>query len=446
MKKRSLIESLTRREFLAGASGLATLAALERRGEAATSARSATTKNTARAAILVNLQGAPSHLDTFDVKDAPWNPGDLNLQPGPGGIVLSRTLFPGLLKLSSDLLLVRSIQSWEAAHERGQFYVQTAHPANPAFVAETPNIGSVVALEKGGSGPLPAFLSLNGTPDQGAKFLGGTREPMAAPANPGGLTTLQHSYFGNASQSRFENRYKLLQELDRNLRTNPYDQSMANHAVYYDSAKNLMYRQEIIDIFRFSDVDNQRYGNTNFGRACIVARNAIQAKSGTVFITINLGGWDMHQNMFDRAYQPNMYVNCAMLDTGVSNLATDLMSSGDLSQTVILMLGEFGRTPGALNARGGRDHHKDAMAMAMLGGGIRGGRVLGATDSEGARIVDYGWSQNRPIYMEDIAATLYSALGIDWTKNIVDTPSGRRFEYVERAGTGLFTAVNEVFG
>jgi hypothetical protein len=86
------------------------------------------------------------------------------------------------------------------------------------------------------------------------------------------------------------------------------------------------------------------------------------------------------------------------------------------------------------------------MAMAMLGGGVRGGRVLGATDSDGARIVDYGWSQNRPIYMEDIAATLYSALGIDWTKNIVDTPSGRRFEYVERAGTGLFTAVNEVFG
>ena len=446
MKNRPDLFHLTRRELLAGATGLGVLNTLQKRGYAAVSQANAVTKNSARAVILINLQGAPSHIDTFDVKDAGWNPSDLNIQQGPGGIALSQTLFPNLLSMSNDLLLLRNTQSWEAVHERGQFYLQTAHPANPAFLAESPNIGSVIALEKAGQGPLPPFLALNGNPDQGAKFLGGLREPFSAPASASGLSTLQHPYYGNQSQAHFESRYKLLLDLDSGLRNNSYDLLMANHASYYSSAKTLMYNQQIIDVFQFNDTDNQRYGNTNFGRACIVARNAIRSKAGTVFIQINLGGWDMHQNMWNRAYTPNMYDMCSQLDGGVGHLATDLRSSGDLNNTLILMLGEFGRSPGELNVSGGRDHHKDAMSVAMLGGGVKGGRVLGATDPTGAAIVDYGWSQNRPVFIEDITATLYSALGIDWTKGITDTPSGRKYEYVQGSSDSQFTAINEVFG
>jgi hypothetical protein len=448
MRSRPDIGAFTRRQWLAGATGLGALAALQQRGDAAISSRAVQTRATARAAILINLQGAPSQLDTFDVKDASWNAPDVDIQPGAGRIALSRTLFPGLLRQSSDLLLMRSVKSWEAVHERGQFYLQTAHPANPAFLAESPNIGSVVGLERGGAGLLPPFLSLNGSPDQGAKFLGGKVEPMAAPANAGGLNTLQHNFFGTAAQSqaRFESQYKLLQDLDGALRENAPDLSMSNHADFYTAAKGLMYQQSIISIFQFTENDNQRYGNSNFGRACIVARNAVQAKAGTAYININHGSWDMHQNMFDRAYRPNMYQMCAELDTGVSNLVSDLKASGALGETLIVMLGEFGRTPGVLNPRGGRDHHKDSMAVAMLGGGVRGGRVIGATDAEGDRIVEYGWSQNREIRMEDIAATIYSALGVDWTKSITDTPSGRKFEYVPFGQEGLYTPINEVFG
>lgn len=448
MRSRPDIRAFTRRQWLAGATCLGTLAALQRRGDAEVSSGNAQPRGTARAVILVNLQGAPSHIDTFDVKDAGWNPADASLQPGSGNLVLSRTLFPGLLRQSSDLLVLRSVQSWEAVHERGQFYLQTAHPANPAFLAESPNIGSVVGLERGGEGLLPPFLSLNGSPDQGAKFLGGKVEPMAAPSNSGGLSTLQHNYFGTAaaSQARFENQYKLLLDLDGALRGNAPDLAMSNHADFYTAAKGLMYQPSIISIFQFPDSDNQRYGNSNFGRACIVARNAIQAKAGTIFININHGSWDMHQNMFNRAYRPNMYQMCGDLDSGLSAMVDDLKASGDFSQTLILMLGEFGRSPGELNPRGGRDHHKDSMAVAMLGGGVRGGRALGATDPDGDRIVDYGWSQNRSIRMEDIAATVYSALGIDWTKSITDTPSGRKFEYVPFAQTGLYQPIDEVFG
>jgi hypothetical protein len=448
MPFRSDFRSLTRRQLLAGATGLGALAALRQRGYAEVTSTGASTRSSARAVILVNLVGAPSQLDTFDVKDAPWNPSDANVQQGAGGMLLSNKMFPGLLRMSSDLLLLRSVQSWEAVHERGQFYLQTAHPANPAFVAESPNVGSVVALEKGGTGLLPPFLSLNGSPTQGAKFLGGTDEPMSAPSNPGGLNTLQHNFFGSAAQSqaRFESQYKLLLDLDNDLRTNPYDLSMSNHADYYTASKALMYQQQIIQIFQFNDTDNQRYGNSNLGRACIVARNAIQAKAGTVFININHSGWDTHQHMFDRTYTPNMYSLCNDLDNAVSNLAADLKGTGDLAQTMIVMLGEFGRTPGPLNPTGGRDHHKDAMAMAMMGGGVKGGRTIGATDSNGDQIVDFGWSQNRVIFMEDIASTIYSALGIDWTKSIANTPSGRKFEYVQGSSTGLYVPINEVWG
>jgi uncharacterized protein (DUF1501 family) len=129
----------------------------------------------------------------------------------------------------------------------------------------------------------------------------------------------------------------------------------------------------------------------------------------------------------------------------LGSLVEDLRASGDLSQTLICVISEFGRTPGPLNSRGGRDHHRDAMSAVLIGGGVRGGRAIGATDATGETIVDPGWSQQRAIVVEDIAATIYSALGIDWTKSISHTPSGRKFEYVPYALQGLYTPIDEVF-
>jgi hypothetical protein len=386
-------------------------------------------------------------VDTFDVKDGPWNPPDARIQQFQGGIALSTTLFPRLSQMTGDLCLLRSVRSWEAAHERGVFYMQTAHPSNPAFVAETPHMGAVVALEKGGAGPMPPFLAPNlGGGTQGATFLGGQMSPMGAPANQERLSTLEHNFFGAQSQQRFEGRFGMLQDLDSRLRNGAIDPSISNHAAYYDSAKRLMYDPAIASVFRFSVTDTARYGDTQLGRGAIVARNAIQAKSGTVFVALSQGGWDTHQNMFDKAYAPNMYTLTGELDSAVGGLVEDLKISGDLDQTLIVIMGEFGRTPGTLNTRGGRDHHKDAMNVVLIGGGVRGGRVIGATDSIGERIIEPGWSQQRAIVMEDIAATMYSALGINWTKSIEDTPSGRKFEYVPFAALGAYMPIEEVFG
>ncbi len=404
-------------------------------------------RGTARACIFVTLNGAPSHVDTWDPKDGPWNAPDVNLQQHAGGVVLSQKLFPNFSQLTDDLLFLRSVTSWELAHDRGQFYNQTAHPSNPAFIAESPHIGAVVSHELGKRGPLPPFLALNvDSSFQGAKFLGGFNEPLIAPVQASGLTTLQHNYYGANSQARFNQKYAMLQQLDAPLIASPYSDEMAAHATYYDSSKQLMYDPAVASVFQFSADESSRYGDTAFGRACIVARNAVQSKLGISFVNIVYNGWDTHVGMFDHSYSPNMYTLCGDLDRGVGNLINDLKATGDLSTTMIVMIGEFGRTPGLLNAQGGRDHWKDAMSVCMVGGGVKGGRAIGQTSAIGDEIIDPGWSGGRGMFIEDITCTLYSALGIDWTKTISNTPSGRVFEYVGLASAGIYTSVDEVFG
>ena len=330
--------------------------------------------------------------------------------------------------LTNDLLLVRSVTSWELAHDRGQFYTQTAHPSNPAFIAESPHIGAVVSYELGKAGAAAPVsrVECQTRSFQGAKFLGGFNEPLIAPVQATGLTTLQHNYYGANSQARFNQKYAMLRQLDAPLIASPYSDDMAAHATFYDSAKQLMY-----------DPRSPRYSSSPAMKALATATphsaapaswraTPCKAKLGISFINIVYDGWDTHVGMFDRTYTPNMYTLCNDLDRGVGNLMSDLKASGDFSNTLIVMLGEFGRTPGLLNAQGGRDHWKDAMSICMAGGGVKGGRAIGKTARHRRRDHDPGWSGNRGIFMEDIACTMYSALGIDWTKSIANTPSGRR--------------------
>jgi hypothetical protein len=435
---------MSRRQWLATAGSWAALSSVLRRGDAQVQTGNVTPQGSAKVCIFINLDGGASHLDTFDVKDAGWNPPDADIrQSGP--IALNYRFFPRLSAFANELLLIRSAQSWEAAHERGQFYMQTAHPANPAFLAETPHIGAVAALELGGSGKMPPFLALNGSAGQGATFLGGRNEPMTAPANQGGFQTIEHCCFGTNGQRLFDEKYKMLRDFESAAGT-PGSAAMAAMGVFYQSAKDLMYDPQISEVFRFSAEEDQRYGNSQFGRACIVARNAVRARAGTSFINIRNGGWDTHQSMFDRSYPQNFYNLVLTLDAGLGPLIDDLKASGHINETLIVIMSEFGRTPGALNTRGGRDHHRNAMSIAMLGGGVKGGRVIGETDAEGDRIIDAGWHMQRPIYVEDVTATLYSALGINWTKRILDTPTGRIFEYVPSSSRGQYVPVREVFG
>jgi hypothetical protein len=415
--------------------------------ETVTRRPAASLQNSARACIFINMNGGPSHMDTFDPKDGPWNPPDADLVQHHSGLVLSRKFFPKLSTMTQDLLVLRSCASWEAAHERAQFYIQTAHSQNPALAAEIPHIGAVVAYEKGAKGLLPPFMAFNQSNLQGATFLGGNYMPMMPPATRTGIGTLTHNFFGNASEQRFEDRFRLLQDLDAPLRDAPYNEVMAAYASYYPKARNMMYNNAVDAVFKFSVDEENRYGANPTGRSLLVARNAVRSRLGTAFVSITQGGWDTHIGQFDRSIAANIYNLTNDLDRGVGALVEDLKASGDLSEVLIVMMGEFGRTPNVLNSRGGRDHYRPVMSVAMMGGGVRGGRVIGKSDATGAAITDAGWSEQRAIYPDDIACTIYSAMGIDWTKTIDDTPSGRRFYYINNTGdAGLFRPVPEVFG
>lgn len=438
----------TRRHFLFGAAGAAGFHLLKAHADAeVTVGRAATPRSTARACIFINMAGAPSHLDTFTPKDGPWNPVDADLQQYPGGIVLSRKFFPNISKITNDVAILRSLVSWEAAHERGQFYLQTAHPSNPAFAQETPHIGAVISRELGKpTNPLPPFLAFYSGGMQGAAFLGGRAAPMMPTPARTGLATLEHNYYGVNSKTRFERKFDLLEALDAPLRQDPFDPGMAAYASFYGSAKQMMYNDAIANVFKYTADDEGRYGNTNIGRGLINARNAVRAKNGAVFINVMTGGWDTHQQQFDTGYAGNLYDLTNSLDRAVYALVEDLKASGDFNSTLIVMMGEFGRTPGALNARGGRDHHKNAMGAMMLGGGVKGGQIIGEQSPDGASVITPGWKADRPIFTEDVGATILSALGIDWTKSISDTPSGRKFEYIPFGVLGTYEPVNEVFG
>ena len=433
----------TRRHFLFGAAA-ATLLRPHADAEVV-SKRSAKPRNTAKTCIFINLNGGASHIDTWDPKDGPWNPADVNIQQLSGGISLSKTYFPKLTGMTNDLLLLRSCSSWEAAHERGQFYIQTSHSQNPALAAETPHIGAVVGYERGFNGLLPPFLSFNQNL-QGATFLGGPYMPMMPPATRTGVATLTHNYFGAASPQRFQDRFQLLKDLDAPLRDNPPDEIMAAYSGYYDRARQMMYNDSVDAVFKFSTDDEGRYGANAIGRALIVSRNAIKGRMGVSYISVTQSGWDTHVGQFDRSQNTHIYQLTNDLDRAVSALVDDLRASGDLASTLIVMMGEFGRTPGVLNSRNGRDHYRQAMSVAMIGGGVKGGRAIGKTSATGSDIVDPGWNAGRAIYPDDIAATVYSAMGIDWTKGIDDTPSGRRFNYINAAADGAFMPVEEVFG
>lgn len=438
----------TRRRFLFGSAltaascGLLTTSPAEAEE---TSGRNVTPRGSAKTCVFINLSGAPSQLDTFDPKDGPWNPPDLDLRDYSGGIRLSRKVFPQLSALTNELCVLR-VQASEAAHERGQFVVQTGHTFSPASAPEIPHLGAVIAKEKAGNGRLPPFLGLNTSPLRGPAFLGGQYTPFAAQGGRTGIGILQHDHYGAESQKVFETKFSLLSRLDAGLRRAPYNQAMADYARMYDQAKGAMYDEAVAGVFKWNVEDETRYGRSGLGNALIVARNAIRARNDVVFMAAEQGGWDQHFSMWAPGNRDNYYRLGNTLDTALANFVIDLRNSGDLASTLIVVMGEFGRTPGVLNTRDGRDHHKDAMGALLIGGGVRGGRALGKTDENGALIVDSGWAHKQAISPEDVVATMYSALGIDWTKRIKDTPTGKIYEYLEGADRDEARPVNEVFG
>ncbi len=418
--------------------------------QSVTTSQGAATQNTAKNVIFILLAGAISHTDTFDLKmvngvtPANFQPSTLN------GINWPMGLLPKTGALLSNLAIVRSMQAHALVHTLAQHWTQIGRNPAAALGNIAPNIGSVVSIERTQPGQLfPTFLALNSGACVTNGYFPATYAPFKLnPIATGIPNTTNPDDATGAAGGRFSQMYTQLQALDSSLRTNsPYGKPLEDYNDFYKAAQQMMYNKTVDSTFSFSATDSARYGSTSFGNACLVAKQVLAANQGTRFILITNGNWDMHQDIYGQQNPKgnNLYTLGKPLDDGYSALLTDLQASGLLDQTLVVMVGEFGRTVGPLSAAGGRDHWLQQSAV-FAGAGVKGGKAIGSTTADGSATADPGWGRNRSINPEDIEATVYSALGIDWTTVRHDDPFGRGFEYVPFSDQNLYGPINELWG
>ena len=391
------------------------------------------TKGTAKNCIFIMMQGAPSHTDTFDLKPANGMPVEQFNPTKYNGVLFPQGLMPKLAEQFDSIALVRSMRAWANVHGVMQSWVQMGRNPTTPLAKISPHVGSVVSMELAKKdGILPTFMALNGTPRVSAGFLPVANAPFLLTAG-GGLPNTAHP----DGAQRFATRKGLLDESES--AASALGALPEEIAEWKLRSQLLMYNSQVDRIFKLDQGDRSQYGLSGFGDACLTARNLLRANLGTRFIQITYGSWDHHANLY-----PTITTMGGIFDSGLARLLTDLKADGLLDETLIVAHGEFGRTV-ALNGNRGRDHFGQQAAL-FAGAGIKGGRAIGATDAVGAQTAEPGWSRERVIRTEDVEATIYSALGIDWTKLVRDNRFGKGYEYVPESGNDVYGPINELWG
>jgi hypothetical protein len=400
-----------------------------------------TPMGTAKNCIFVLLTGAPSHIDTFDLKEGSWTPSYFN-PTSYGDLRFPQGLMPNLANQLDSIALVRSSRAWATAHGIAQTWVQIGRNPVSGLSKIAPHIGSVVAMELGAkpeNRTLPPFISLNASDGPGAGYFPADDAPFYVSPNGGGITNATNPSGSDVLDRRYGMKLNIDAELEADPQLGPGTVDAYNMNL---SARRMMYNNAVTQVFNFDQTTRNAYGNSSFGNACITARNLLRSNLGTRFIQISFGSWDHHVNIY--APNSNLQSMAKQFDSGLGSLIADLKADGTLDQTLIVAMGEFGRTVGPLNLNAGRDHHLQQTAF-FAGAKVRGMRTIGGTDSTGAAIKDPGWSRGREVKPEDIEATIYSALGIDWTTVRRDDPFNRGFEYVPFSEQDLYGPINELW-
>jgi hypothetical protein len=338
---------------------------------------------------------------------------------------------PKLADVADRLTIVRSIHHQDPNHGGGNHYLMTGMPtpmpvACGAFVTFHPSFGSMISHERGIRGGLPPYVSIPQVSRSGGpNFLGGQHAPFVIDGSPNskGFKVRDVTLPADISEGRAASRLELRQALDRMDRHS--DQLAGDPAVTFDDfyAQGLQLvrsqaAQEAFDIHREPDAVRDDYGRNDFGQRLLLARRLVSV--GVSFVTVYYGGWDHHTKIFE-AYRGD---HLKRFDQGMAALIRDLDERGLLDKTLVIALGEFGRTP-KVNKDAGRDHWPGAMSVLMAGAGVPRGHVVGATDPKGYYASD---SVYKP---EDFAATLYTKLGID-PHQILHTTTGRPIPLVNQ--------------
>lgn len=391
---------MSRRHFmkhLAGASAL-TLPALSL-GESLV-ANAATLKRNHKSCILLWMGGGPPTIDIWDLKPGTATGGTFKpiSTTGEGQIT---ELLPQVAEQMKHLSIVRSMSTREADHDRGAYYLRTGFVPNPSV--EHPSYGALIAHEladKISELEIPPFISIGG-PSEGPGFLGMAYAPFQVDSN-GRVRNAST----NVSPERMADRMKLLAALERRFIDEARGTAAKEHARVLDKAYSLLTSQQM-QAFRVDTEPaktRERYGNTSFGRSCLMARRLVE--TGVPFVEVNLGGWDLHQNCFT-----SLEEKLPVVDQAMSALVADLAASGLLANTIVLWMGEFGRTP-RINGNAGRDHWARSWSIVAGGGGLAGGKVIGATNEDGTAVTTQAYSS------EDLMSTVCHAMGIALNRNL----------------------------
>jgi hypothetical protein len=370
-----------------------------------------------RSCILLWMSGGPSQLDTFDLKPGhanggPFKPIDTNVP----GIQISEH-FPQIAKFMDQMAIIRSMTSKEGDHGRATFLLRTGYlPQGPV---QYPSIGALLSKELGeDNSELPNFVSV--APFRvlnqnafGAGFLGPRYAPLivgetAAQRGPNNadraLQVQDLVPSGEVSQKQTDARIDLLKQVQREFQAAHPDLPALSHQSAYDRAVRLMRTAaaKAFDLEEEKATVRDAYGRSLFGQGCLLARRLVERH--VPFVEVTLNGWDTHANNAAQVRNLSQTVDAAW-----ASLMKDLKERGLLETTLIVWMGEFGRTP-KFGRPDGRDHWPNSFSAVLAGGGIKGGQVIGDTGADGASIKD------RPVTVPELLATICQALGIDHQK------------------------------
>jgi len=382
-----------------------------------------------KACILLWMTGGPSQMDTFDLKPGHVNGGPFREIPtSVPGIRISEHL-PRVARNMQDMAIIRTMSSREGDHGRATFLLRTGYlPQGPV---QYPTLGSLVSRELGNdTSPLPNFVSIAPFRQfNPAAFSPGFLGPRFAPLLVGEANGFVQGQPGQNDYERalqvqdlqppadvvrpqLDARIGLLEDMERDFVGRHPGISAQSHQAAYERAVRLM-RTAAAAAFNLGEEPaalRDAYGRNQFGQGCLLARRLVER--GVPFIEVTLGGfnnnnfaWDTHQNNFDTVQRLS-----EILDPAWGTLMEDLRSRGLLDSTLMVWMGEFGRSP-RINPQRGREHYPNAWSTVLAGGGIRGGRVIGRTSADGNTI-----EGGRPISVPDFLSSVCRVLGIDPTR------------------------------
>ena len=372
----------------------------------------------AKSVILLWLEGGQGQVDSWDPKPtSSFKPISTNVP----GIQISE-IYPKTAKHMDKLAVIRSMHTEEIDHPEATYYAYTGHRPNPAM--QFPSVGAILSKEVGPRGAIPPFVKCAKSAHQlydnylKSAFLGPEYDPMLLPdPNEDDFEVADLTLPKSVSPDRVNSRLSFLEAVDQSFRGKHRIAEFGDMDTFQEKALTMILSPEVKDAFDLSqesDKTRDTYGRHGFGQSTLLARRLVEA--GSVFVTAagyRYSQWDTHGDN-DKNVRDEL---APVFDTAFSALLEDLDQRGLLETTIVVAMGEFGRTP-HVNPGAGRDHFPNCWSLVIGGGGIDGGQVVGASDERGAEVAD------RMVTIGDLHATIYKAFGIDWTK-AYDTPVGR---------------------